>query len=123
MPLFSTTNLCQVANQEIPVGGQASVAVENDREYIYEGDPIFRGILIPFHDANFLELNGQQHKLLQAKALETIVAGSLRREQAAESTAKLLTGEIEQLNILVYVLDCLLLGIICVWLSGQAKRR
>jgi hypothetical protein len=48
-----------------------------------------------------MKLSVHQHKLLQAKALETIVAGSLRREQAAESTAKILTGEIEQLNLLV----------------------
>ena len=114
MPLSSTANLCQVANQEIPVGSQASVAVENKIESIYERDPNFRGISISFHVAYFMELNGQQHKILQANALERIVAASLRRELAAESTAKLLTGEIEQLNLLVYVLDWLLFGIFCV---------
>ena len=114
MPLSSTANLCQVANQEIPVGSQASVAVENKIEYIYERDPHVQGILISFHVANFMELNGQQRKNLQAKVLESIVAASLRREQAAESTTKLLTGEIEKLNLLVYMLDCLMFGILCV---------
>ena len=80
MPLSSTTNLCQVTNQEIVVGSQASVAVENKIEYIYERDPNFRGILISLHVANFIELNGQQRKIWQAKALERIVAASLRRE-------------------------------------------